>query len=59
MEIEELATVVAAAAAYLGHHVKYCLLPGLRIMKAVSELQEMASCVQRQAVQSLLGLCLG
>jgi len=61
VEIEELATavVVAVAAAYLGRRVKHYLLPGFRTMKAVSEqLQEMASCVQRQAARSLLGLYL-
>jgi hypothetical protein len=58
VEIEELATVVAVAAAYLGHHVKHCLLHGFLIMKAIYELQEMASCVQRETAQSLLVLCL-
>jgi hypothetical protein len=68
VEIEELRTAVvvvvvvvvvaAAAAAYLGHGVKHYLLPGFRTMKAVSELQEMASYVQRQAARSLLGLYL-
>lgn len=55
VEIEEIMTAAAVAVAYVGHCMKRYLAHGFRIMKAVSELQEMAGYVQRQAAQSLLG----
>lgn len=55
VEIEEIVTAAAVAVVYVCHGVKHHLAHGFRTMKAVSELQEMVSCVQRQAGRSLLG----